>query len=80
MKPFSSAIPGPASRPTEDELLAIEIDRLFAAVDEVNEAWAAFPRRVRLWVDWQGRKIVVQTLDMSTKDHDEMSLKATLLR
>jgi hypothetical protein len=80
MKPFSSAVPGPASRPTEDELLVIKIDRLFAAVDEVNEAWAAFPPRVRLWVDWQGRKIVVKTFGMSTKDHDEMSLKATLLR
>lgn len=35
--------------------------RLFAAVDEINAAWAAMPdKKVRLWINWQDKEVIVQ--------------------
>lgn len=43
--------PSPPKDPTE---------RLFEAVSELNEAWAAMPsRRLRPWIDWQLRQVLV---------------------
>lgn len=60
--------------PTDD------IDRLFKAVDELNQAWALMPRSVSPWIDWKNRRITVQTRETKAESHSRASLRDELER
>lgn len=72
---------GRKSKQTEMELDSVDdVDRLLDAVRVVNEAWSRMPRSVSLWIDWKGRKIIVQTKDVKAESHSRDSLRDELER
>ena len=56
------------------------VDVLFDAVARANDAWAAMPRDVSLWIDWKNRRVTVQTRYSHADLHSRDSLRQELER
>lgn len=56
------------------------VEELFDAIDAVNVAWAKMPRKIRLWIDWQERRVVVQTYTLKVEELDPDGLRSILTK